>query len=165
LRFPKLYILLDIGKPHHRRQRTLECVHTFELPPDVGRFPAQGGAQRNGSTVGVPNDAAGRLRREHTNPVSPQHAASNQIARPARTSGLFVRHQHDSYTAECEKPFIACRGHYDVVPAQSRDQFQPRVKGANLFGRGSSDMKSGLAAMIHAAAAETSRVRFCRRRC
>jgi len=44
-------------------------------------------------------------------------------------------------------------GHYDVVPAQSRDQFQPRVDGANLFGRGSSDMKSGLAAMIHAAAA------------
>lgn len=44
-------------------------------------------------------------------------------------------------------------GHYDVVPAQSREQFQPLVKGANLFGRGSSDMKSGLAAMIHAAAA------------
>lgn len=44
-------------------------------------------------------------------------------------------------------------GHYDVVPAQSRDQFQPCVKGHNLFGRGSSDMKSGLAAMIHAAAA------------
>ena len=44
-------------------------------------------------------------------------------------------------------------GHYDVVPAQSRDQFQPRVEGANLFGRGSSDMKSGLAAMTHAAAA------------
>jgi succinyl-diaminopimelate desuccinylase len=44
-------------------------------------------------------------------------------------------------------------GHYDVVPAHSRDQFQPCVEGANLFGRGSSDMKSGLAAMIHAAAA------------
>jgi succinyl-diaminopimelate desuccinylase len=44
-------------------------------------------------------------------------------------------------------------GHYDVVPAQRRDQFQPRVEGPNLFGRGSSDMKSGLAAMIHAAAA------------
>jgi acetylornithine deacetylase/succinyl-diaminopimelate desuccinylase-like protein len=44
-------------------------------------------------------------------------------------------------------------GHYDVVPAQCRDQFQPRLEGANLFGRGSSDMKSGLAAMIHAAAA------------
>jgi succinyl-diaminopimelate desuccinylase len=44
-------------------------------------------------------------------------------------------------------------GHYDVVPAQSREQFQPRIEGANLFGRGSSDMKGGLAAMIHAAAA------------
>ncbi len=44
-------------------------------------------------------------------------------------------------------------GHYDVVPAQRRDQFQPRLKGKNLFGRGSSDMKSGLAAMVHAAAA------------
>ena len=44
-------------------------------------------------------------------------------------------------------------GHYDVVPAQSREQFSPRIEGANLFGRGSSDMKSGLAAMIHAAVA------------
>lgn len=44
-------------------------------------------------------------------------------------------------------------GHYDVVPAQSREQFQPRMEGVNLFGRGSSDMKSGLAAMIHGAAA------------
>ena len=44
-------------------------------------------------------------------------------------------------------------GHYDVVPAQSPAQFEPRVNGANLFGRGSSDMKSGLAAMIYAAKA------------
>jgi acetylornithine deacetylase/succinyl-diaminopimelate desuccinylase family protein len=44
-------------------------------------------------------------------------------------------------------------GHYDVVPAQGRDQFQPRVENGNLFGRGSSDMKSGLTAMIHAAVA------------
>jgi succinyl-diaminopimelate desuccinylase len=44
-------------------------------------------------------------------------------------------------------------GHYDVVPAQTRDQFRPHVEGLNLLGRGSSDMKSGLAAMIHAAAA------------
>src|SRR5215470_8275061 len=32
-------------------------------------------------------------------------------------------------------------GHYDVVPAQSRTQFDPVIQGANLFGRGSSDMK------------------------
>jgi len=42
-------------------------------------------------------------------------------------------------------------GHYDVVPHSAEDQFQPRIEGANLFGRGSSDMKSGLAAMIYAA--------------
>lgn len=41
-------------------------------------------------------------------------------------------------------------GHYDVVPASSPEQFRPYVKGNNLFGRGSSDMKSGLAAMIYA---------------
>jgi len=46
-------------------------------------------------------------------------------------------------------------GHYDVVPAQSLKLFEPAVKGANLFGRGSSDMKSGLAAMIYAARALT----------
>lgn len=44
-------------------------------------------------------------------------------------------------------------GHYDVVPAQTPAQFQPSVRGENLFGRGSSDMKGGLAAMIYAAAA------------
>ena len=41
-------------------------------------------------------------------------------------------------------------GHYDVVPAFSPKQFQPYLEGNNLFGRGSSDMKSGLAAMIYA---------------
>lgn len=44
-------------------------------------------------------------------------------------------------------------GHYDVVPAQRPNQFDPQIKGDNLFGRGSSDMKSGLAAMIYAAKA------------
>src|SRR5688572_28254931 len=44
-------------------------------------------------------------------------------------------------------------GHYDVVPAQRRDQFSPVVRGDTIVGRGSSDMKAGLAAMIHAARA------------
>ena len=48
-------------------------------------------------------------------------------------------------------------GHYDVVPAQDPGQFKPFVKGNNLFGRGSSDMKSGLAAMIYAAMAVRDR--------
>jgi len=41
-------------------------------------------------------------------------------------------------------------GHYDVVPASHPDQFQPWIAEGKLFGRGSSDMKSGLAAMIGA---------------
>jgi succinyl-diaminopimelate desuccinylase len=49
-------------------------------------------------------------------------------------------------------------GHYDVVPAQSRQQFVPRVDGGRLVGRGSADMKAAVAGMIHAAAA----VRECR---
>jgi succinyl-diaminopimelate desuccinylase len=48
---------------------------------------------------------------------------------------------------------LCFHGHYDVVPAQNREQFKPVLKGSNLFGRGSSDMKSGLVAMIYAAKA------------
>jgi succinyl-diaminopimelate desuccinylase len=50
-------------------------------------------------------------------------------------------------------PTLYFHGHYDVVPAYSRDQFVPRVEGDSLFGRGSSDMKSGLVAMLFAARA------------
>ena len=41
-------------------------------------------------------------------------------------------------------------GHYDVVPAQSADQFVPRREKDFLFGRGSCDMKGGLVAMLFA---------------
>jgi acetylornithine deacetylase/succinyl-diaminopimelate desuccinylase family protein len=42
-------------------------------------------------------------------------------------------------------------GHYDVVPAHTREQFDPRVENGWLYGRGSADMKLGLAAMVYAA--------------
>lgn len=48
------------------------------------------------------------------------------------------------------QPTLYFHGHYDVVPAASREQFEPREKDGKLFGRGSADMKSGLVAMIHA---------------
>src|SRR6267143_3926820 len=41
-------------------------------------------------------------------------------------------------------------GHYDVVPAQSREQFQPMRKEHFLFGRGACDMKGGIVAMLYA---------------
>jgi succinyl-diaminopimelate desuccinylase len=45
---------------------------------------------------------------------------------------------------------IYFHGHYDVVPAQSREQFQPLRKDHFLFGRGSCDMKGGIVAMLYA---------------
>ena len=54
---------------------------------------------------------------------------------------------------DCDEHVLYFSGHYDVVPAQDTAQFKPAIKGTNLFGRGSSDMKSGLAAMIYAAKA------------
>src|SRR5260370_40116960 len=41
-------------------------------------------------------------------------------------------------------------GHYDVVPAQSGEQFQPLRKDHFLFARGSCDMKGGIVAMLYA---------------
>jgi acetylornithine deacetylase/succinyl-diaminopimelate desuccinylase family protein len=45
---------------------------------------------------------------------------------------------------------IYFHGHYDVVPAQSAEQFQPSRKEHYLFGRGSCDMKGGIVAMLYA---------------
>lgn len=53
-------------------------------------------------------------------------------------------------------PTLYFHGHFDVVPAMSRDQFAPRIEGDSLFGRGSSDMKSGLVSMLYAARAVMS---------
>jgi succinyl-diaminopimelate desuccinylase len=46
-----------------------------------------------------------------------------------------------------EHPCVVFHGHLDVVPAEP-DQFQPRVEGDRLIGRGAYDMKGGLAAMM-----------------
>ncbi len=44
---------------------------------------------------------------------------------------------------------VYVHGHYDVVPAQSPDQYNPRTEGGYLYGRGSTDMKGGLASMVY----------------
>ncbi len=48
------------------------------------------------------------------------------------------------------QPTLYFHGHYDVVPAQSREQFNPRIEKGRLYGRGSTDMKPALATMIYA---------------
>lgn len=41
-------------------------------------------------------------------------------------------------------------GHYDVVPAQSEEQFRPQRKEHFVFGRGACDMKGGIVSMLYA---------------
>jgi acetylornithine deacetylase/succinyl-diaminopimelate desuccinylase family protein len=50
-------------------------------------------------------------------------------------------------------PTLYFHGHYDVVPAAQPSQFLPHIDGDTMFGRGTSDMKSGLVAMLFAAKA------------
>lgn len=44
-------------------------------------------------------------------------------------------------------PTVILHGHLDVVPGHS-EQFVPRIEGERLYGRGTYDMKGGLAAML-----------------
>lgn len=44
-------------------------------------------------------------------------------------------------------------GHFDVVPAQSREQFRPQRRDGRIVGRGAADMKGGLVSMLYGAAA------------
>ena len=44
-------------------------------------------------------------------------------------------------------------GHYDIVPVTTPGQCTPVLRGNTLFGRGTADMKGGLASMLYAAVA------------
>jgi succinyl-diaminopimelate desuccinylase len=59
-----------------------------------------------------------------------------------------------------EGPTVVLHGHLDVVPGNEA-QFEPRIEGDRLIGRGAYDMKGGLAAMMCALkdCAEQDRVR------
>ncbi len=79
--------------------------------------------------------------------------ARNAIVRRLNALGFESRTEGEcilSFIGEGDR-VIYFSGHYDVVPAQHASQFEPRIEAANLFGRGSSDMKAGLAAMTYAA--------------
>ena len=67
------------------------------------------------------------------------------VARP-RLRGPAGRHWPTSAPTR-RAPTVILHGHLDVVPA-TREQFEPRVEGDRLIGRGAYDMKGALAAMM-----------------
>jgi succinyl-diaminopimelate desuccinylase len=84
----------------------------------------------------------------------------SQAAQNIREHLVEIGFDDASFIGDCVTAFagegertLYFSGHYDVVPAQNAAQFNPQLKGANLFGRGSADMKGGLAAMTYAAKA------------
>jgi succinyl-diaminopimelate desuccinylase len=81
---------------------------------------------------------------DFSSPSAPRNDSSGVFLRGG-TERYWVR----SFFGEGERT-LYFHGHYDVVPASNETQFTPELRNGNLFGRGSADMKSGLAAMIYA---------------
>ena len=67
----------------------------------------------------------------------------------APQGALFPRPSIIGHLGEGEKE-VHLHGHYDVVPAASDTQFQPRVSNGRVYGRGATDMKGGLAVILFA---------------
>lgn len=102
------------------------------------------------------------VRIDTVNPVSPERPAAERVGRLLEGAGFAVR-MHEfapgrtSVVARRDGggPPLCFAGHLDTVPLGaapwSRDPFGGEIDAGKLYGRGSSDMKSGVAAMVAAA--------------
>ncbi len=104
------------------------------------------------------------LRFNTINPTHPERACAEYLARLLESGGFAVEFDEfapdrTSLVAKVEgtsaDPSLAFTGHIDTVPLGgapwSRDPFSGDVLNGRLYGRGSSDMKSGVAAFVIAA--------------
>jgi len=92
--------------------------------------------------------------------ITPNDAGcQNIIAERLRKIGFKIEHLEQNHVKNIwarlgtKAPLIVFAGHTDVVPTGplanwQHDPFQPTEQEGKLFGRGATDMKSGLAAMI-----------------
>jgi succinyl-diaminopimelate desuccinylase len=103
----------------------------------------------------------------HFNTVNPpgmERDCARHLGRLLEAAGFAVKYHEfaDARTSVIatiggsqEKPPICFTGHIDIVPlgttAWSRDPFSGEADGDRLYGRGSTDMKSGIAAFVVAA--------------
>jgi succinyl-diaminopimelate desuccinylase len=79
--------------------------------------------------------------------------ATGRVEHTAQHPRVNVIGRHDGTTSS---PAIHLNGHFDVVPVGlgwTRDPFGAEIDEGRLYGRGSCDMKAGLAAAVYAAAA------------
>jgi succinyl-diaminopimelate desuccinylase len=104
------------------------------------------------------------LRFNTINPTHPERACAEHLAQLLESGGFAVEFDEfapnrTSLVAKVEgtsgHPSLAFTGHIDTVPLGgapwSRDPFSGDVLNGRLYGRGSSDMKSGVAAFVVAA--------------
>ena len=102
--------------------------------------------------------ASDLIRIPSENPAGKRYAScATLISRRLRELGFGVRTLNPSGDGPCVVGTygeggraLYFSGHYDVVPAQDRSQFEPAVRKGNLHGRGAADMKGGIAAMAFA---------------
>ncbi len=108
--------------------------------------------------------AAALIRCKSVNPPGGEREAAQQLAAPLRQAGFTVtldefapcRCNLSATCGDTENIGLILQGHLDVVPAGAgwrSDPFVPLIEEGRLFGRGSSDMKGGVAAMTAAAIA------------
>jgi succinyl-diaminopimelate desuccinylase len=98
------------------------------------------------------------------NPPGVERKAAQYLGELLKDSGFEVSFHHfdterTSVVARCpsarDRPSLCFTGHLDTVPLGSgpwsKDPFGGEVQGERIYGRGTSDMKSGVAAMVAAA--------------
>src|SRR6186713_259635 len=98
------------------------------------------------------------------NPPGMERACARHLGRILEDAGFRVAYHEfaEGRTSliaqvggDAERPPICFTGHIDVVPLGaakwSRDAFAGETDGDRLYGRGSTDMKSGIAAIVAAA--------------
>ena len=105
------------------------------------------------------------LRINTVNPPGNEEACARVLARLLENAGYRIRYHgfgpgRVNLLADiggAERPPLCLTGHVDVVPlgaaAWSKDAFAGETDAGRLYGRGSSDMKSGVAACVAAAVA------------
>ncbi|MFN2546342.1 MAG: M20 family metallopeptidase [Myxococcales bacterium] len=101
------------------------------------------------------------VRIDTINPMSPERPCAERVGKLLAEAGFAVtKHEfapgRTSVVARRDGPDALCfAGHTDTVPLGAakwrHDPFGGELSGGLLYGRGSSDMKSGVAAMVAAA--------------